>query len=693
MEPKRKRGGLVELYRNCLIRIVLPAVWCWPGVCFAQQEESQHNAEWQELQAETDPESFRENDEQWTLLQRYLRRPLDLNSASAEELQELGLLQPGQIQQLLDHRKRLGPLAAIYELQAVQGFDLPLIRKLLPYVMAGHGFAEQVPFRRIWTEGQHTLQLRYSRTWAGRGASFFPAPDKPPAYAGSLDKAVLRYRYAMGRHGGWGLVLEKDAGEAWLRKGTPLPDHIGFHWAVRRPGLLKCLVVGDYTINVGQGLMQWHGMAPGKSSSVMQFKREGEAARPYAGAGEFYFYRGLAGTLALRKSELTAWLSVRQLDGRLKLLDEESAAMGGTLLPAGYHRTASELEARGNVRQHTAGAIWKRRWAAGHVGVNVQGHRFAVPLQRGTALYQLFRFADDRLLEAGVDHAFTWRNVHFFGEVVRSSAGGWAFMQGGMAALSPAMDAGWVWRSGEPGFAGLYGAPFGVTGTAANERGCYGALQVKVKPNWLLSGYVDMFGFPWLRYRVGAPSVGSDVLLAVHWNPARHATVHGSYRFMERMQDKLREGHNVISPASYGRHQFQLRWELPLTPAVTWRVRAQSQVLESGPGWIAMQQWNWRQGRWKGSWSHAWYDGPPGEGMYLSGLGFPGDGTVNRFSGTGGYVRMQIQRSIAERWNAWFSWQYAGSRTVPQTIQEWRNGMLPEARSTIQLQLQYEWGE
>lgn len=265
-------------------------------------------------------------------------------------------------------------------------------------------------------------------------------------------------------------------------------------------------------------------------------------------------------------------------------------------------------------------------------------------------------------------------------------------MQGGLAALSPAVDAGLVWRLGEPAFAGLYGAPFGVTGTAANERGCYGALQVKWRHNWLMSGYVDVFGFPWLRYRVGAPSVGTDALFALQWNPARHVTVHGSYRFMERMQDKLQEGRNAVASVSFGKHQFQVRWEMPLSPAITWRVRAQSQVLDAGACWMAMQQWNWRRGNWRGSCSYAWYDGPAGEGMYLSGLGFPGDGTVSRFSGTGGYMRLQVQRSIGERWNAWCSWQYTKSRAAPQTILEWRNGVVPEGRSTIQLQLQYEWG-
>lgn len=661
---------------------------------YACQEEPRHATEWQEQQAESAPEILRENDEQWILLQRYLRHPLDLNVAAEAELQDLGLLQPDQITQLLEHRKTLGPLAAIYELQAIKRFDLATIRRILPYVTAGSAFTELVPFRRYWTDGQHSLLLRYSRTWDGPGNRLFPTPERPPEYLGSMDKTMLRYRYTMRRHMSWGLVLEKDAGETWLRKsGTPLPDHIGFHWAVRRPGLWKTLVVGDYTVNIGQGLIQWQGMAPGKSSSVLFFKREGELLRPYAGAGEFYFFRGAAATLALRKSEVTTWVSLRRLDGRVKSVQADDPELFGSLMSGGYHRTESEQEARGNIRQYTAGISWKRRMGAGHIGLNAQGQQFSVPLRKGDALYQLFRFEGDRLLEVSVDHAFNWRNIHFFGEWARGSTGSWAAVQGWLAALSADVDAGMVWRTGDPGFVGMYGAPFGATGVAANERGCYGALQWRVRHSLLLSGYVDVFGFPWLRYRVGAPTVGSDALLALQWSPSRHATVHASYRYSEKWQDELLEALPEKRIALQRGHQCQLRWEVPLSAQVTWRARVQSQFIAPASSWMAMQQWNWRQGKWRGVFAHAWYDGSAGQGMYLSGQGFPGDGTVSRFSGAGWYLRLQAQRAIAQRWSAWMSWQYARSRAPVQTMEEWKEPQPSTSRSTVQLQVQYTWGK
>ncbi len=201
---RRTRFAEEHLYTSKITFIVCYIMFLLPDSGFAWQEEPQHIAEWQEQQTESTPEMVREDDEQYALLQRYIRHPLDLNTASAGELQELGLLLPGQIRYLLEHREKLGPLLAIYELQSIKGYDLITIRRMLPYVTAGNAFADRVPFRRYRTDGQHVLQIRYTRNWNGPGSGLFPGPEKPPDHLGSADKLMLRYRYTMGRFISWG---------------------------------------------------------------------------------------------------------------------------------------------------------------------------------------------------------------------------------------------------------------------------------------------------------------------------------------------------------------------------------------------------------------------------------------------------------------------------------------------------------
>lgn len=94
-----------------------------PMITTAQQEES--------LVEEQIMEQLLENEEmdidvsefsEW--LQYYRRHPIDLNTATASELQNLVFLTPLQINNLIAHRATSGALLSVLELQAIDGFDL-----------------------------------------------------------------------------------------------------------------------------------------------------------------------------------------------------------------------------------------------------------------------------------------------------------------------------------------------------------------------------------------------------------------------------------------------------------------------------------------------------------------------------------------------------------------------------------------
>src|SRR5690606_13896384 len=94
---------------------------------YAQEEET--SAQLEQLGEQTEQDvPLPEEDEHTQTLQAFARRRLNLNTADAGALQSLGLLDALQVSQFLLYRKLLGPLISIYELQAVPGFDLPLIR-------------------------------------------------------------------------------------------------------------------------------------------------------------------------------------------------------------------------------------------------------------------------------------------------------------------------------------------------------------------------------------------------------------------------------------------------------------------------------------------------------------------------------------------------------------------------------------
>lgn len=102
------------------------------------------------------------------------------------------------------------------------------------------------------------------------------------------------------------------------------------------------------------------------------------------------------------------------------------------------------------------------------------------------------------------------------------------------------------------------------------------------------------------------------------------------------------------------------------------------------------QQW---QVKWKRAWrfsaGHTWFDTAEGEGVFLSGQGFPGDNSLLRLSGKGWSVQVQAQCRLSGDLALWCRWQHGVYPGAEGTGSGW--DLIPgNKRSSLQLQMQ--WG-
>ena len=118
----------------------------------------------QELFAEIQSDEVPYEDLYETLLQ-YYQTPINLNTATREELRSLLLLNEDQITTLLKHREANGDLLSVYELQSIEGYDLRTITRILPFVSVQSGGAGSRGslWQRIAHEDNNALYLRYER--------------------------------------------------------------------------------------------------------------------------------------------------------------------------------------------------------------------------------------------------------------------------------------------------------------------------------------------------------------------------------------------------------------------------------------------------------------------------------------------------------------------------------------------------
>ncbi|SFD10940.1 Helix-hairpin-helix motif-containing protein [Chitinophaga sp. CF118] len=502
----------------------------------AQQSEPVLNAG-AENQLENQAAVIPEDDAQPQLLNNYLHNRISLNTADAAALQSLGLLTPLQIHNFLLYRQLLGKLLSIYELQAIPGFDTAVIRSILPYVRVGDDLVPHYRLKDYAHGGEHALLLRYSRDLE-KSRGYLPTDSTAAHYRGSPDKLLLRYRYNFPRYMSWGIVMEKDAGEQFFRGAQRNGfDFYSAHLFVKNYKHIKALALGDFTVNMGQGLINWQSLALGKGPAVMQIKREGELLRPYASAGEFYFYRGAGITLRQGYWEGTGFISLRRPDGSISSTDTLLTSQYITSLgSSGYHRSYTEQEKMNVLQQFTTGgnlSLVKQNW---HAGINIIRHHFSVPLRKEAAPYNLFTFGGTQLINVSLDYAVTWKNMHFFGEVAISDNHKTGMVHGVLISVAKNADLSLLYRNYNRAYQSMYANAFGEYYRPANERGLYTALSLKITPRLTLNAYADVFNFPWLQYSMNAPGNGRELLLALTYIPDKHTEAFIRYSYSGKLQ-------------------------------------------------------------------------------------------------------------------------------------------------------------
>lgn len=514
----------------------------------------------------------------------YVNHPLNLNSASREELEDLGLLSDIQISNLLTHIARFGNLISIYELQAVDGFDLASIYKILPYVVVDDRLdAGHFSFKEMMREGRTEVVVRGQRVLEEqKGFSAIDSAalaENPNArYLGSPWRVFTRYRFTYSQFVSVGLIAEKDAGEEFFRGSQQQGfDFYAGHVCIRNIGVVKTAVLGDYQISFGQGLTAWTGFAFGKTPDALNVRRSGMGIRPYISSDENRFLRGAATTLRFGRFEATAFGSVKRRDANITQTDTVGTDIDVTevssLQTFGLHSTPSEVADKDALREDIGGGNLTWRSKKFRVGLTGIASRFSAPLNRSLSLYNQFEFAARTNTVIGADYDWMWRNVHFFGEAARSANGSWAFINGLVASLDPKLAVSIHTRWFDQKFQNLYGTAFAEGTTIANERGVFLGMVYKPSRRWSANVYIDRFRFPWLRYRVDAPSAGSDFLAQVNFTPDKKTDIYVRYRRRDKLLNFTDDDAVIDYPIPVLQENYRFNIQYPVGSAFKLRNR------------------------------------------------------------------------------------------------------------------------
>lgn len=461
-------------------------------------------------------------------LVQILSSPYDLNKVSAEELKLLHILSDDQIQNFMDYRNEQGRLLDIYELQVIPGFDQSVIYKILPFIKVDDPLLSinRSLLYRIFSVYNGYFVTRYERTLETK-KGFKPSENISQRFLGSADK--LYYRFRSNKPGDFsiGFTGEKDAGEKIIFRHTNRQygfDFMSYHIQLQNKGKLKNIIIGDFQTQFAQGLILGGGaFGLGKGGETVSTTRKSNVGfLPYTSINESLFLRGLGLTFQpLKTITFSAFYSGTKRDAST----EEDTQTITSFQTTGFHRSVRELENRKKISEKNFGLVLNYKQDNVDAGFIFNAIHFDIPVRRTPTPYNQSAFEGSENQNIGIFINYRMQNFSLFSEVAQSINRGRGSVAGVLINAHRNFDLSIVFRSYDRNFYTFYSNAFSENSQPQNERGLYWGWKYRWNRKYNLTGYTDLFTFPWLAFRRYSPSNGYEWLLRLNYQPAKKISI------------------------------------------------------------------------------------------------------------------------------------------------------------------------
>jgi hypothetical protein len=488
--------------------------------------------------------------------------PINLNKTSVEEMKLLVMLSPLQISNFFSHVASNGILLDLLELQSIPGFDLQTIQNVLPFVTltVPSGY-RQLNVKNLLNKGNNDLIIRYAQTLEPQ-KGFQDLPGS--RYLGSPEKLLFKYRYQYEQLFSVSAVFKKDSGEELFTGSNRYGfDFNSFSIGLFKLGKISKVVLGDYSLQFGQGLTLWSGFSFGKGPDVAGVAKKDIGLKSYTSSNEASFFRGVAGTIAFYKNlNFTPFVSYRKLDASQTEMENGTSAQANISI-SGLHRTKTELKNQQSLEQLVYGGALQYLSNNLTAGIVAYQSHYGSEFITGNQAYNAYAFRGKDLTNLGLHYNYTFKNIYLFGEAAKSLDGGMAMVNGAMASLSPTISAVLVNRRYDTNYHSFFSQGLGENSDATNEKGWYMGINYAPNSHWTGSVYGDLFKFPWLKFRVNEASSGYEVMSQLVYKPSKRFTATARVKTKENQQNTdLTVPVKYLDDVSKQNYRMELNWRL-----------------------------------------------------------------------------------------------------------------------------------
>ncbi len=499
------------------------------------------------------------------LLTFLAENPLDLNTASEDELLQIPGLTPLAIHQIITQREQRR-FASVDELRGLDIIDDDVFARVRPFLtVEAMQRTPAVALVRALTVRHRTVRDLQERAGFQTGA-FAGSPYK------IYNRLVARSREFNGSSVAVGLLTEKDAGE------QSLTDFVAGYADIRLSNIATRVVLGDFTVEAAEGLVFWRSIGFSKGSEVISSVRKGGIGiRPYLSTDENWYFRGVAAEAEVAGVQVSGFYSRKPLHATVS-----SDGVITSFDASGLFRTTSERAKRFTARHELYGgrvvASLLRGLVIGGGGYTATFSHEVSPRQVG-----VFGFRGSSTSMVGLDVGYTTRALNLFSEVARSYTQAIGAIGGMIVRAAPGIDVAVALRYYPKDFVSLYGYGFGESSNTQNESGFYTGMRMRVG-SWLrVSTYYDQFRFPWRTRSLRMPTAGNDFLLLFEPRPSRRTNMQIQFRSRNRPANEALADEFARTVRIDGeRWQKNYRVTFEYRPSITFRWRSRVEVVNVG---------------------------------------------------------------------------------------------------------------
>jgi competence ComEA-like helix-hairpin-helix protein len=508
-----------------LILIVINSI-----IAFGQSDSTSLNTDDALDDILQEPFEETDNSDLYDQLEQLIKNPIDINSATISELQIVPGLDLSSAQIIINHRKKYGNFFSVYELNAVQGLDNDLVKKIIPFLTVkkpGLKTDETSTANNIFNNSHLDFRSRMINELQTRQGF------TEKKYEGTKPQLYNRLIVRQSNNYQAGFLTEKDPGEKSFNEFT------SYHIYAKDISFIHQLVVFDYLLEFGQGLTLWSPYAFSKGAdAIYPIKRNARNIRPYTSASENNFFRGVAASFDINNFTLTGFYSKNNFDANIDSLTGEILSTPVD----GLHRTESEISKRKTATEKMIGA---------KVDYNLSG------LFKTGILYYKSEFSNPFVSSSVFDHggeefsytAFNYDliygNLNLFGEFSYDNTSV-ASINTLLVSISKSLTFTASLRNYPRIFFSLHGFGFGErSGVTSNEFGIYTGIKWRL-PFALLNFYYDQFKFPYATSSIPLPSEGDEFLVDILTKPFSKFELKLRYKIENKEQAEVVENRDQL---------------------------------------------------------------------------------------------------------------------------------------------------